>query len=256
MKFIGQDHITRQLDFILPDLRENRAKGCAILLRGPSGFGKTTMAHEICRDISGSNYQIFLGENHAFRFVKRVVFIDEIHTVANLERFYHVLDESRHVMVFATNKDATLPEAFTNRCYQFVFTDYTQDELVTISRGGSKFYATDEQHLCIVKAGNENPRVIKSLCKRLGIFFQRNPGIYSTELDFSELILEIFQIKDGMDTLCRRYVQILKELGGTASIDRLCGALHVDSFTLKNDIEPILIRKNIIQISSKGRKLL
>lgn len=255
MNFVGQSHITRQLDFIVPDLRENKTKGCAILFRGPSGFGKTTMAHEVCREIAGSNYQLFLGENKPFRFVKRVVFIDEIHTVANLERFYHVIDGAIHVLIFATNHDSNLPEAFVNRCYQFIFTDYNEEELINISMQHSKFRATYSQHLCIVNAANSNPRVIRSLNKRLGIYFQRNPGVYYPELDFSKLIDDIFQIKDGLDTICTRYIDAVKSVGGTARIGLIAGLLHIDEGTIRNDIEPILMKKGLLKISSKGRTI-
>lgn len=255
MNFIGQSHITKQLEFILPDLRENKTKGCAMLFRGPSGYGKTRMANMVCLEISGRNYQVFLGENRPFRFTKRVVFIDEIHTVVNLERFYKVMDDAIHVLVFATNHDSNLPEAFTNRCYQFILTDYSREELILISRTHCGFYATDEQHISIINASNQNPRIIRSLCKRLGIFFQRNPGKYSPYTDFSELISDIFQIKDGLDTTCKRYLDVLKELGGTARLGLIVGLLHVDERTIRNDIEPILMKKGLIKISSKGRIL-
>jgi Holliday junction resolvasome RuvABC ATP-dependent DNA helicase subunit len=58
-----------------------------------------------------------------------------------------------------------------------------------------------------------------------------------------------------MDTLCRRYVEILEEFGGSASLSLLKSALHVDEGTLRNVVEPVLLRKGVIRISQKGRCL-
>ena len=246
-----------QLKFILPDLDANKDKGANFLIKGPSGFGKTRMAKAICDYLAGKHYQFFLGESSRFSFVKRVVFIDEIHTVANLERFYPVMDTKTHVFVFATNHDATLPEAFVNRCYEFVFDDYSDDELLLMVREYIKFPATDTQLMEIINAGNRNPRIIlESLCDRLVIYFRENKISDTSAIDFRQLILDIFRIDDGLDTLCKRYIEVLKSLGGRASFNLIKTLLHTDEDSIKNNVEPILIRKKILEITSKGRSLI
>ena len=154
MRFIGQHHIMNQLRFLLPDLDRNKHKGANFLLKGPSGFGKTLMAHDICRFLARDSYQFFLAETREFNFTKRVVFIDEIHKVSDLERFYPLMDEKNHVFVFATNHDAVLPEAFVNRTYEFIFDDYNEEELQLIARESCQFSATDKQISDIIIAGN------------------------------------------------------------------------------------------------------
>lgn len=255
MRFIGQHHIMRQLKFILPNLFRNKDSGANILLKGPSGFGKTTMAHQICQYLSGKMYRFFLQESETFVFDRRVIFIDEIHKVKNLERFYHLMDEKQHVLIFASNEDGELPEAFVNRCYEFIFDDYDDDELSLISREIVKFPVSDEQILEIVNAGNRNPRVIESLCRRIGIYFTENNINNTLETDFSALISEIFMIKDGLDPLCLRYLESLKTAGGVASLSLIKTMLHVDETALKTNVEPVLIRKGLIRITSKGRSL-
>lgn len=259
MRFIGQHHIMNQLKAILPNLYKNPTHGCSILLKGMSGFGKTAMAHNICRYLSGPSYEFYLGDTGNYKFVKRVVFIDEVHTVKNLERFYPLMDDkdspTAHVFVFATNLDGDLPEAFVNRCYEFVFDEYTTDELLLIARESSGFRASDEQFMQILDAGNMNPRIIKSLCTRLGIYFDENPSVSTVGLDFSKLINDFFRIENGLDTLCRRYIETLQSIGGTASLNIIKTILHVDESSIRNSVEPILIRKGILRITSKGRSL-
>lgn len=256
MRFIGQHHIMNQLKFILPDLYKNPEKGCNILLRGPSGYGKTTMALGICNYLTnGKNFIVSIA---AFpeEWNKRVVFIDEVHKVENIEEIYHIMDSQKFVLVFATNSDGNLPEAFTNRCYEFIFKEYDDDELLLMARETAEFYAPVENFLPIVEAGARNPRIIKSLISRLNIYFSQNKDIIPAGVDFTLLMQKIFDIQDGLDTLCRRYIETLETVGGTASIGLLKSILHVDQNTLTNQVEPILVKKGLVQISSKGRKLI
>ena len=255
MYFIGQNHIMRQLQFILPDLYRNPDKGANILLRGPSGFGKTKMALDICRYLAGLDYEVFLREERPFEFRKRVNFIDEIHKVNNIERFYYIMDEKSKVFIFATNHDSALEEAFVNRCYEFIFDDYDEDELLLIARESCNFSCEDSQLKAVIDAANKNPRVIKSLCQRLGTYFRENNIANTNSLDFEELMKSIFRIEGGLDTVCKRYIEAVKNSGGCASLSLITTILHVDRKTLTDRVEPILITKGLIKITSKGRTL-
>ncbi len=257
MKFIGQAHIMNQLRFILPDLYKNTERGANFLLRGPSGYGKTTMAISICKYLSvpEKNFEFYLGDWTEFRFAKRVIFIDEIHKMRDFEVLYPHLDDKSHVFVLATNKDGNLPEALVNRCFEFIFDDYSTDELLLIAMESSGFRASEEAFLQIIEAGNRNPRIIKSLVDRISTYFRENSTVDPSTTDFKELLEQVFRIKGGLDTLCRRYLEVLSDVGGNASISMLKSILHVDEDTLKNQVEPVLLRKALINITSKGRTL-
>ncbi len=256
MRFIGQFHIMRQLSFILRDLYRNPSASCNFLLSGPSGYGKTTMAVEIATFLcDGKDFEVYWADWAKFEFRKRVIFIDEVHKVKDLENLYGIMDSKQHIMIFATNIEGNLPEAFRNRCYHFIFSEYNDDELILIAKYAAKFQASDESFLEIVNAGNRNPRIIGKLCEKLSAYFSDNPTISSLSVNFNELLKNVFDIEDGMDTLCRDYLKILEQVGGNASILLLKALLHVDENTLKYDVEPILLKKNLIKISSKGRSL-
>lgn len=259
MKFIGQAHIMNQLKFILPDLYKNTEHGANLLLRGPSGYGKTTMSLAIAHYLAGKQFEYYLGSWTKFRFEKRVIFIDEIHSMENPEILYPLMDlkytPENHVFILATNQDGNLPEALVNRCYQFIFDDYSDEELLLIAREDIGFSVTDENLMLILDAGNRNPRKIKSLVDRFSTYFRENSDISSTTADYNLILSNVFGIKDGLDTLCRRYLEVLSDVGGTASITLLKNILHVDEGTIKNDIEPVLLRKSLVKITAKGRSL-
>jgi Holliday junction resolvasome RuvABC ATP-dependent DNA helicase subunit len=244
-----------QLKFILPDLYLSTS-GANILLRGPSGYGKTTLALEICGYLSGSCFEFYLANSSKFRFKKRVVFIDEVHRLSDFEFLYPIMDLNKFVFVFATNQDGNLPEAFSNRCYEFILDNYTDDALILITKEACNFKVSNKSLLEIVRSGNNNPRIIKSICSRLSAYFRVNSISNTEEIDYTNLIRELFNIENGLDTLCQRYLEVLNNVGGTSSLSLLKSILHVDDFTLKNAVEPVLISKNLIKITSKGRTVI
>lgn len=256
MRFIGQFHIMGQLGFILSELYKNPNLSCNFLLSGPSGYGKTTMAVEIATFlVNGKDFEVYWADWTPFKFQKRVIFIDEVHKMKAVEDLYGVMDSKSHVFIFATNIEGNLPEAFTNRCYHYIFTEYTDEELILIAKNSAGFQANDEAFMEIIEAGNRNPRIVKKLCEKISMYFASNPQTSSTTTDFKKLLRNVFDIEDGLDTLCRHYLEILQDVGGNASILLLKNLLHVDENTLKYQIEPILLKKHLIQISSKGRSL-
>lgn len=253
MRFIGQDHIMNQLRFLLPDLYTHPERGANFLLRAPSGYGKTKMAVGICEYLAGKDFEVYLADTQKFKFERRVIFIDEVHKVTNFEILYPFMDTKEHVFVSATNADGNLPEAFKNRNFEYNFSDYDDEQLLLIAKESCEFYATIPQLMCVVEAGNRNPRVILSLISRLNTYFNTYKSVIPSSVDFSELLEQVFDIKDGLDTLSRRYMKVLEDLGGRASLERLKSLLHVDRDTLTNEIEPALVKKGLLEITQKGR---
>lgn len=258
MYFIGQPHIMRQLADILPYLYES-GDGMAISLRGPSGWGKTRLAFMICNYLSkpGGDFTYCLGDNVVIDTSKRVHFVDEIHLMEHPETLYPLIDSKKYVFVFATNDVALLNEALANRCAEFIFDKYSKEELREIARTCLSTELPDDFIDYIVESGSGNPRIIKNYINRLNIMLIRNKSALSgiDLVGFKSVMEYVFGIQDGMDILCQRYIAALKDVGGTASIQTLSTYLHVDQNTLKYHVEPALLYKSLIKITSKGRSL-
>jgi len=257
MYFIGQRHIMNQLRDILPHLYENDV-GMSILIRGPSGWGKTRMSFMICNYLTGGDFDYCLGDSVVFHDNRRVHFIDEVHRIEHPESLYPKMDSGKYVIILTTNDVALLPEALSNRCVEFNFDRYSVPELREISSTALQCELPDSFLDYIIESGGGNPRIIiKSLISRLNIIVSRRPDVVKNlNLDqFKVLLDQTFGIRDGMDIMCSRYLEALSALGGTAAIATISTYMHVDQNTLKFYAEPILLYKNKIRISNKGRSL-
>ena len=255
MNFIGQPHIMRQLAVILPDLfSKGSGTGETLLFRGPSGYGKTRMALLTANYLSGSNFYMCLGNN--FRLDARfwVHLIDEVHLLSPPEILYPILDSRKFVFIMTTNDIAELAEPLVNRTIDLIFSNYTQEELRLIISESIHQHLPDPYLDYIIKCGSGNPRICLSLSRRIETLL-RSGGDISTLNKFINFIENMMGIRDGLDTVAQRYIEILNSLGGLASIDTLSMMLHVDKATIRSQVEPGLMYRNLIRISSKGRIL-
>lgn len=257
MYFAGQPHITRQLQDILPYLYENKHVGMSMLFRGPSGWGKTTISRMICNYLTGGDYEECLGNEFVFNEDIRVHFIDEVHLLTNPEVLYQKMDCGKYVIIIATNDAAILLEALVNRCTEFIFNEYPLYALREICQNASVARLPTQFADYIIESGGNNPRIIKSIVNRLNIMVKQRPDAMSgMGIDgFKELLSSTFGIVDGMDIMCLRYMSILKKIGGRASVQTLATMLHIDTGTITRYIEPILLHKSLISITSKGRMI-
>jgi len=255
--FIGQEHITKQLDIILPHVKENHS-GINLLLRGPSGYGKTDLARRICTYLNGNSYAESLGNNISVYENVWVTFIDEVHLCKEPETLYPLMDKEEFVFVLATNFDSSLPEALTNRCENFLFTGYSDEELITIFNNRFPYELPEEVVKHIIEIAGRCPRVIvRTYVNNLTMFFSSDKEILLRG-DANEIINKIDSIhgiKSGLDANAQHYLTTLSGLGSRASLGLLASAMKLDSNSLRYGIEPILLYKGLIKITSRGREL-
>jgi Holliday junction resolvasome RuvABC ATP-dependent DNA helicase subunit len=256
MIFLGQHHIMNRLGILMPTLYKNPSMGLGILFAGPSGYGKTTLAISSANYLTkGHPFTTHLGSDKEFHFERHVTLIDEVHLMQVPEILYPILDEKKKVLILTTNFSGNLPEALRNRCREYVFTEYSEDELVLMAMENASFKTTIENYLHLVKATNGNPRELKKLVDDFGMYFNQNPSMNTMEVNFEEILANVYEIENGINTLCRRYLEVLSDVGGKASLNLLKIILHLDVNVITQEIEPVLLKKGLVQISSKGRIL-
>lgn len=249
--FVGQNRLCTELDILLPRLAEGMNTN--ILFRAPSGYGKTTLSFIMANYIDKYGYYYYLPDSSGLVTLhtnKRLHIIDEVHTCKNQEYLYPFMDSDQYIFIFTTNETGELKEPLQNRCTNYIFEPYTDEELIQIinnilvDRPSFHFYNYFIQY-------TRTPRVIVKLCQRLSVLFKYY-GVPEDEQQFINIFEGILNIREGLDQEQMRYIQFLRSVG-SASLDLISNAIRVDKATIKRDIEPGLIYKNLLTISSKGR---
>lgn len=255
MFFIGQDDIILQLGDILPYIYHTK-QGINLLFRGPSGYGKTFLAKRCCEFLVNSKYDFCLGKNFEFDWSSWVHFIDEIHTMENPEILYPLMDGGDYVFVFATNFDSILPEALTNRCRNFTFGEYTDNELKDIFKFHSKLKYPEEVLDHIINVSGRNPRIIvKTFSEALKMHYRRQENVPDNAQEIIDVINKLFGIVGELDRVSRQYLETLGNLGGRANINLISSSMHLDVNSIKYQVEPGLLYKKLIKITNRGREL-
>ena len=261
MFFRGQPGIMRVLQLWLPHLVEDEVAAMSFMISGPSGWGKTRLALLCCNFLcANQEFGLYVPDQKTGLVTidssLKVHFVDEVHKLAMPEYFYPFIDSGRYIFFFATNEAGDLPEALVNRCKPLIFEPYKSKDLIEIAREHIRHPLrqsfTDEFLLEIVNAGVENPRIIISICEDLSLYMKRN-GLPE---NVKYVLEEVFGIKNGVNADGERYLQLLQELGGRASLNTLAAGMHVNRNMLLYKIEPTLLHLKKIHISSKGRELL
>lgn len=259
---IGQKKIILELESIVNNLH-TKFEGINILLKGQAGCGKTFLAKEILNNLGrftsqipdkSTKYTLIWNERVAeYRFH----FIDEIHTLKHIEVLYPIMDTKKYVFIFASNEGGILPDAFISRCFTYFFEDYTPDEISEIIFNYAKsknIYLEKSIADLFAKYSRNNPRVVKNLFDRVMFIIKRD--YYSlTRKGIISALKDIGVYEGGYTDLDIKYIQTLSK-SNYASLDSLSRVIKVDKNTLTNEIEPFLLEKGHIQITSKGRKLI
>lgn len=263
-EFLGQEHIIRELLVYREEILNG--ENFNFLFQAPSGYGKTTLVERFINSIDlGYNNSIKLLPNREGKIVipqnKRFIFIDEIHELRDVETIYPILDSRLHTFVFATNEFDKIKEPLVNRCFVYTFTQYSLEELASISKYHFETASKDKKlpeywYKEMADYGRGNPRITRNIALRIA-FIIKQYGMPQDLEGFHDMIAEFLDTsKGGFTALDRQYVNALQNLGGTSSFGVLSGLLNIPNNTIKNQIEPFLLLKKVIKITSKGRELL
>jgi Holliday junction resolvasome RuvABC ATP-dependent DNA helicase subunit len=259
-RFIGQTRIINELDeYIIPAMKQG--KNLNILFRASSGCGKTTLAASIANELTKDpeEWSYTYPDEDGIIYMnldKRIIVIDEIHMLEQPELLYPHMDSNNHIFILCTNEGGELKEPLINRCIEFIFDKYSEEEIMAILYTEFiklKISLQSKDVLQIIANNcNANPRITKHLAERLSIIFNKR-GIPNNSDEIIEILKTILQLEDGLNPYHRLYLEKLKKLGGRASLNTLHYATLIDKNMIQRDVEPILLQKELITITSKGR---
>jgi holliday junction DNA helicase RuvB len=291
-EFIGQKASRENLAIFIEAARARGEALDHVLLHGPPGLGKTTLAQIVAREL-GVGFRATSGPviQRAGDLAailtnlqpRDVLFIDEIHRLqpAIEEILYPAMEDfaldliigegpaARSVridlapftLVGATTRAGLLATPLRDRFgipLRLVF--YTPAELrLIVTRGAEKlgFNLTPEGAEEIARRSRGTPRIAGRLLRRVRDFahVQGDDPVDRATADAALLRLEVDRI--GLDGMDRRYLRRIAEhhAGGPVGVETLAAALAEARDTLEDVIEPYLIQEGLILRTSRGRML-
>lgn len=289
-EYVGQKEIKENLEVFIKAAKMRNESLDHVLLYGPPGLGKTTLAHIIAREL-GSNIRTAsgptiekAGDLAAILSTLEpgdVLFIDEIHRMPSyieeilypaMEDFYIDLiiggdGKSKSVkmsippftLVGATTRAGDLTSPLRDRFGIINKLEYyTNSELKKIVKRTSKVLnmnIEDAAAMEIAKRSRKTPRVANRLFKRVSDF-ALVIGTGKVDLKITEESLKRLNVDTlGLDNLDREYLETLinKFNGGPVGIETISTAIGEEVTTIEDVVEPFLLQEGFIKRTSRGR---
>ena len=288
--FIGHDSLKQNLSVFISGAKSRGEAMDHVLLYGPPGLGKTTLAHIIANEL-GTNFRTTAapmltkqGDLAAILTALEpmdVLFIDEIHRLPTAieEVLYSAMEDFKldimlgegpsaksvridlppFTLVGATTRTGLLSNPLRDRFgIDLRLTFYSPSDLAKIIKRSANILGTDideDAALMLAQSARGTPRIANRLLKRARDFAAATNNKKITQDTVKTALFQLHIDACGLDEIDREYMNIIIKhyAGGPVGIDNLAAALSEPTDTLEDVIEPYLMQIGFIQRTPRGR---
>ena len=291
-EMVGQRRVLEKLSIAIAAATKRSEPLEHIILDGPPGLGKTTLAHVIANEMNVPNIRVTSGP----AMVKQadlmtiltqletgdILFIDEVHRLPVIveEFLYPAMEDfrvdftiegglggrvvnfplKRFTLIGATTRAGLLSAAMRDRFghhYHLDFYDTTELTMI-LERSAAllKVEATDGALEVVAARSRGTPRVANRLLKRVRDYAQvRADGVLTPDVVIQGL--DIQQVDSlGLDELDRAFLRALIKVydGGPAGVEAIAATMGQERDTLEDVVEPYLLQIGFVIRTRQGRQ--